>query len=299
MDANVEAHRQPQAAFIQECNMVDQIQTLAELSEKDASGRKREIYEELRRLTGVPMVALIFRHLATHSGVLEQTWTAIEPVLRSGLLQEAAAKIAKQHASPALMPAIDANACKALGLDDASLRPVVNALDAYNRANPINLLTMLSLLARIDTATVAQPPVVQWTPPPPIPGPLSPMTAPADMPPHIRWLINDFGFGDRTQLDSIVPSLLRHLCETPTLLGVLHVVFVPRFRDGTLAAAIARLREALAQEAEQIAPSIAPIPLLESAPQVRQTLERFTGSWIPQMTIIGMALRHALTGFAN
>jgi hypothetical protein len=66
-----------------------------------------------------------------------------------------------------------------------------------------------------------------------------------------------------------------------------------------MAADIARLRDALVQEAERIAPSIAPIPLLESAPQVRQTIERFTGSWIPQMTIVGMALRHALTGFAN
>jgi hypothetical protein len=279
--------------------MADRIQTLAELSEATASGEKREIYAQLRRLSGVPMVALIFRHLATHPGLLEQTWTSIEPVLRTGLLQEAALKIAKQHASPALMPVIDANACKALGLDDASLRPVVNALDAYNRANPINLLTMLSLLGRIETATVALPPVVQWTPPAPIPGPLSPMTAPADMPPHIRRLINDFGFGDRTRLDPIVPSLLRHLCETPALLAVLHVVFVPQFRDGTMAAAIARLRDALVQEAERIAPSIAPIPLLESAPQVRQTIERFTGSWIPQMTIVGMALRHALTGFAN
>lgn len=279
--------------------MPQQAQILAELSEAAASGKKREIYAQLRRLSGVPMVALIFRHLATHPGLLEQTWTSIEPVLRSGMLQEAALKIAEEHTSPGLMPAIDANARKALELDDGTLRSVVNALDAYNRANPINLLTMLSLLKRVDTTTIAQPPATQWTPPAPIPGPLSPMTAPADMSPHIRRLINDFGFGDRTQFDPIVPSLLRHLCGTPTLLALLHVAFVPQFRDGTLAAAIARLRDALAQEAERLAPAIAPIPLLESAPQVRQTIERFTGSWIPQMTIIGMALRRALTGFAN
>jgi hypothetical protein len=279
--------------------MADQVQTLAELSETDASGEKREIYAQLRRLSGVPMVALIFRHLATHPGLLEQTWKSIEPVLRNGMLQEAALKTTEQHTMRSLMPPVDANARKALGLDDTTLGPVINALDAYNRANPINLLTMLSLLRRLKTTTISQPPTMQWAPPAPIPGPLSPMTAPADMPLHIRHLINDFSFGDRTQLDPIVPSLLRHLCSTPALLAVLHVVFVPQFRDGTLAAAIARLREALAREAERLAPGIGPIPLLESAPQVRQTIEGFAGSWIPQMTIIGMALRRALTGFAS
>jgi hypothetical protein len=279
--------------------MADQIQTLAELSEADASGEKREIYAQLRRLSGVPMVALIFRHLATHPGLLEQTWKSIEPVLRNGMLQEAALKITEQHTMLGLMPPVDANARKALGLDDNALGPVINALNAYNRANPINLLTMLGLLRRLETTTISQPPAVPWTPPAPIPGPLSPMTAPADMPTHIRRLINDFGFGDRTELDPIVPSLLRHLCSTPALLAVLHVVFVPQFQDGRLAAAIARLREALTQEAERLAPVIGPIPLLESAPQVRQTIEGFTGSWIPQMTIIGIALRRALTGFAN
>src|SRR6185436_2132253 len=57
---------------------------LAELAERDATGGKAAIYAELKRLGGVPMVALIFRHLATRSGVLEWAWEAIGPAWRTG-----------------------------------------------------------------------------------------------------------------------------------------------------------------------------------------------------------------------
>ena len=76
---------------------------LPELSERDATGEKAAIYAEMRRLGGVPMVALIFRHLATLPGALEWAWTAIGPAWRTGQLQETAWRIAT--ASPAFATA--------------------------------------------------------------------------------------------------------------------------------------------------------------------------------------------------
>ena len=69
---------------------------LTELSERDARGDTAAIYAEMKRLGGVPMVALIFRHLATLPGALEWTWGAIGPAWRDGRLQEAAWKIARE-----------------------------------------------------------------------------------------------------------------------------------------------------------------------------------------------------------
>ena len=63
--------------------------TFNELSEVDASGSTAEIYAELRRLTGVPVVALIYRHIATHEGLLPHIWAALQPILKSGVLQDA------------------------------------------------------------------------------------------------------------------------------------------------------------------------------------------------------------------
>jgi hypothetical protein len=48
------------------------------------------------------------------------------------------------------------------------------------------------------------------------------------------------------------------------------------------------------REAAMLAPYIAPLPLLAATPAARTTIEEFTNSWIPLMTVIGFALRRAL-----
>ena len=98
--------------------------TLEEISETDASGRVAEIYAELRRLSGVPVVALIFRHLATHDGLLDQIWAALRPLLTTGVLQDAAARVVDENIPPDLIPPIDANVRCALGLDGVRMPPV-------------------------------------------------------------------------------------------------------------------------------------------------------------------------------
>ena len=77
---------------------------LAELAEREATGEKARIYAEMRRLGGVPMVALIFRHLATLPGGIEWAWAALEPAWKAGRLQEAAWKIAGEAPLEALTP---------------------------------------------------------------------------------------------------------------------------------------------------------------------------------------------------
>ena len=52
---------------------------LPELPESEATGDKARIYGEIRTLGGVPMVALIYRHLATLPGALEWMWEALSP----------------------------------------------------------------------------------------------------------------------------------------------------------------------------------------------------------------------------
>ena len=91
-----------------------------------------------------------------------------------------------------------------------------------------------------------------------------------------------------------MPSLLRHLCDAPGLLAVLHVVLVPQFKDGTLRQVVARLKSAMTHEATTLAPYIAPLPQLTATPSALTVMEEFTDSWIPQMTVIGFALKRAL-----
>lgn len=114
------------------------------------------------------------------------------------------------------------------------------------------------------------------------------------MAPHVRRLINDLGVGDRTALDPVVPSLYRHLTDWPAYLACLHVMLVPHFRDGTIARKTEAVRLAMASEAAQIAPLLPPMPRLAALTDVTATLLQFTTIVIPQMIVIGGAMRRSL-----
>ena len=51
---------------------------LPEISERDASGRVAELYDEIRRTIGLPLVNLVYRVLAA-SERLEDTWAELAP----------------------------------------------------------------------------------------------------------------------------------------------------------------------------------------------------------------------------
>jgi hypothetical protein len=270
--------------------------TLAEISEASATGSIADVYAELRELTGAPVVALIFRHLATHPGLLEQIWESLAPLMRTGALQETAWKITDESVPADLIPIIDGDVRLAVGLERETPQALLNAIDAYNRVNPVNLLVMLSLLQRLELAPASSKPIVTrtWAPPQPISGALSTMVRPADIPPHLRRVINDIGFGDRGTVDAVVPSLLRHFAVEPGLLGLLHVVLTPKFQDGSLRVATDALYAKMRDAAGELAAHLRPMPLLAGLPAPADTIKTFTSTWIPLMTLVGTALRRSL-----
>lgn len=268
---------------------------LPELAEADSPPHIRQIYSEIRKWTGGPIVALIFRNLATTPGVLEEVWDAIGPVFRAGRIQEAAWRVARETAPSGMMPPVEASAQVAIGLGGPAIDQLCNLFDAYNRANPVNLLSMLSLLERMKSdAPASLLSSAHWTPPTAIPGGLPMMTPLTALSPDLRRLINDFGFGDRSHIDPVVPSLYRHLTGWPGYLAVMHVTLVPHFRDGSIARATKHVQQAMKTESEAIAHHLPPLRRLPAAPHVKATLVHFTTTVIPQMIVIGHVLRSAL-----
>jgi hypothetical protein len=271
--------------------------TLAEISEASATGSIADVYAELRELTGAPVVALIFRHLATHPGLLEQIWESLAPLMQNGILQETAWKITGESIPPDLIPPIGGDLRQAVGLARETPHGLLNAIDAYNRVNPVNLLIMLSLLERLGLSSAAAKPMEKraWAPPPPISGALSPMVGPADIPPHLRRLISDLGFGDRGTAGAVVPSLMRHFAIEPGLLGLLHVILTPKLRDGSLKRTTDAFHARMRETARELAPHLRPMPLLAALPEPANTIKTFASTWIPMMTIVGTALRRSLS----
>lgn len=267
---------------------------LPELSEDRATGSTKEIYEQIKRLCGVPMVALIYRHLATLPGALEWAWSAIGPAMASGRLQEAAWRVARET-RPEPMAAFLRPALEALGIDDQGLREIRAVVEAYNRANPVNLLAVRCLARLIEGANskdtlawAAQP--AEWTPPPPL-GPLIPMVDLAAMPEPVAQLL--FAVASRgAQADiRVVPSLYRHFGNRPGFLALLVTLLLPRFEDGSISRSVRAIRASMDAPASELARGMIAPPAPDRG--IGAALERF-GRGIPEMITVGRLLEGAL-----
>ncbi len=142
---------------------------LAELRESDAAGEIAGIYEQIRRLWGVPYVSSLQRHLATRPGWLEWTWSALGPAFTSGVAQAAAWRAADGLAVPRLAP-LSRDALAVWGVDAAGEAAIRATCASFVRVSPVNLV-LSGLLRRLLTgerppgATGERRPA--WTPPAP------------------------------------------------------------------------------------------------------------------------------------
>lgn len=264
---------------------------LPELAEREASGDKARIYSEMRRLGGVPMVALVFRHLATLPGGLEWTWDAIGPAWREGRLQEAAWRIAGEAKLDPL-PSIPREALPPLGVNAAALDEIRVVLRAYNLANPENLMSVLCLQRLLQGGSSRTPsPPREWSPPV-APGPLVPMIDVAKAPPDVAALLDLVATPGDDGGPRLVQSLYRHFGHRPAFLALVVTLLLPRIRNGSIADSAAALRATMDGAASGLARTLSAPPAPH--PGVRTALERFGGNVIPQMIVVGALLERAL-----
>ena len=264
---------------------------LPELAEGDATGDKAAIYAEIRKLGGVPMVALIFRHLATLPGALEWMWSALGPAWRGGELQESAWQIAREAplAPIAVMPR---PALAALGIDEAALEEVRVVLAAYNRANPENLLSVLCMLRLLEGRASSRDFLIRPWNPPAAPGPLVPMGSIDGLPQELDALLELVAAPGEPGSPRVVQSLYRHLLHRPQFLALAVTLLKQRFDDGSIDAGVRHIHAAMARAADEIVARI-------SAPKaphrgVATVCERFGGVVIPQMIVVGRLLEQAI-----
>ena len=264
---------------------------LPELPEDEANGAIASIYEEIRYLGGVPMVALIFRHLATLPGALEWTWDALAPAWRSGQLQESAWRIAKEPPIEPIAP-ISRPALALLGVDDTGRDEIATVLAAYNRANPENLLSVLCLLSLAAGRGASRPyPSRPWIPPP-APGPLVAMGDVRSLSPDMAELLAKVGGPAPAGGVRVVQSLYRHFVHRPAFLALAVTLIRQRYDDGTLFAGASRVHEAMSRAAEEIVQGLSSPPAPD--PGIVPVCSRFGGTIIPGMIVAGRLLDEAM-----
>jgi hypothetical protein len=271
---------------------------LAEIREEGAPPDIAALYESLRRATGVPLVNLIHRHLATLPGVLPWAWQAIRPPLESGRLAEARGRLAAALPLPLFAP-LPAAGWRAAGLAPEERPRVAALVEVYDRGNLTNLILLTALrraLEGVAAEAEAAPPPAATPPPPamlPTPPPLPRLEA---LPPEVAARVQALAARHAPPEAGVTPSLYLHLAHWPALPAALPGWLAPLLEPAALASA----RDATVRLAEREADSLRPLLAVGAGvpaphgPAVLAVVTRFTREVIPGMVPVGLALRRLL-----
>lgn len=261
---------------------------LAEVAEAEASGETRYIYEEIRRLTGVPFVALIYRHLATIPQALVSVWQAVAPLMESGELQECAWAVARDAW---IGPGADLPA-DVLALGDEQLARIADVIHAYNRANPVNLGIVCVIRDAASRTTWASGSAARapWTPPPMIRS-LPALRALDELSPELRARVAAFAKPGSDGTPVLVPTLYRHLAHWPPFLSLAQREVEARVATPAFQEAADRFRIAMQEKVKLF--SLSSSSTGEILKGLTPLLDRFSGV-IPEMVIVGNFLSRTL-----
>lgn len=255
------------------------------VDEASATGRTAEIFADIRRTMGIPLVTSIWRGLAGMGDSLDQVWALTRPIHESGLPEQALARVIAGTALPLPEP-LPPPLLGCIGLSQADLRDSRTILAAYNRSNGLNLVALAALVTPAAPGSPGQAQSASLPDWPPL-RPLLPQPAiDADTWTLIRH-VNRFG---APGMDAGVATLWRHLAHWPGLLGVVHCGFAPLQASGAIDAASAQMVTLALQEGARMA-SFRPTELGLS----QQALDTITGyvrspAQVARMVTLGHAL---------
>lgn len=269
--------------------------TLAEIREGEAPPEIAAIYAALRAASGVPLVNLIWRHLATMPGALPWAWDATRAALESGAVAAARGRLAARVPLPAGLLPVDEAAWRAAGLDPAARAAVLAVVETYNRGNLTNLVLLTALRRALEGApAVAAPLPAAAVAEPPLPE-VPPLPVLAALPEATRAQVRDLAARHAgAAAGGVVPSLYLHLAHWPALLAALPAWI------GPVLAGLDAARAATVAVAEEEAAALRPLLAIGAGvpgghrDAVLAALTRFTTAVIPEMVPVGLALRRVL-----
>lgn len=275
--------------------------TLAAVRPGEEGADAARIFEELRSLSGIGVVPLLYRVLATDPDALSWCWDVLAPAFRQGLVAMAA-QAAAGPLSGRRHPRLPATAGAVLGLSSADLAEARAVVAGFNRANPQNLAALSLLEQGLREGAIAELPAAD---PVPVPGPLPelglPHRLPLDpqaLPPQQAALVEWLSTRGGQEATTITPTLWRCLAHWPPLLALAATVLEPLHAGGAVEEAAGAIRRSVvaALRSRPGTPSTlrsvaAPAP--EQAGHIQRTIAVFGGK-IPEMILSGHVLAHLL-----
>ncbi len=202
------------------------------IREADATGEVAALYSDIRATLGVPVVNLIWRHLAVFPGGLQWAWESLKPLYGSGAIMAEASALRDGLEIPAL-PGLTTSSLAALGLGSSDVVRISMILSAYERSNAMNMIALAALLARLEGTETQQDSTARSSASEAVvKGEMPPLLALDEMEPHVRALVEALNaVGGRTE---ILASMYRHLANWPPYLSVVSALITPFAADGRL-----------------------------------------------------------------
>jgi len=277
---------------------------LPAVTEAAATGETAEIFADIRRVLGVEVVNLIWRHLATIFGALPWVWGMLRPLYADGTIAAEATALHGDLALPKLPP-FPAEALAAVDLLGGDIGVISNILAAYDRTNAMALIALSALLCRLDGERPAPDTAVSRA----LGGaseltvliPLPVLPSIAGLLPATAQLVSTLNRLGTRREGAILASMYRHLAYWPAYLALAWALIAPLDSEGSLDRAIADAAKKARMRADRVAarlwgPSgLSLDPALAAA--IRAAIEPFASDVIPKMVVI-CALLHADTGDA-
>ena len=272
------------------------------ITEAAATGEIASIYADIRRVLGVDVVNLIWRHLATIDGALPWAWGTLRPLYADGLVITEATVLHRALALPPV-PAVPAEVFAGLGLEPNDLTAIREVLAAYDRTNAMALVALTALRARLDgrapsDAEAAEPAALAAAPPIGLPRLLNLTEMPAYTAALVT-LLNGLG----TQCPGpVLASMYRHLAHWPSYLSFAWLSLAPLDTDGQLAIAIDAAQDAARTRGPPSGSAGCfgdPTAASALAAAIGVAIEPFVGDVIARMVVICAFLRRATESAAG
>ena len=266
------------------------------ITEDDATGEVAQLYADIRKTLGIPLVNLIWRNLATMPGALAWAWRSVKPLYESGLIRNEAVALVESQQLPDV-PQLPTAALRAVGVDAQAETAIHAILDSYGRSNPFNLVSLCTLLAMLRNEPAYQPvqPVANRPAHPlnvKLPTLVNVHETSDDTAELIR-AVNRLGARGR---DHILVSMPRHLAHWPGFLALYWALIAPLDANGDLHRCIDSVRANAQACGARLANSIgqSPQPRADARDAIETTLDDFCRNAICRMIPVVSLLKQAM-----
>jgi len=265
------------------------------IREDDATGDVAAIFGDLHATLGIPLVNLIWRHLATIPGGLAWVWTLVKPLYVCGELDRLSHETSALVSFPTLKPLPDC-VWDGVGIDRNARQVIARLIESYDRGNGGNflaLLTAVSVLRDGLPTSRGSGHVGQAKSSHPESEGLPRLLGLSELSPPVLALVHRLDEFGRLGSSDAIASLYRHLAHWPAFLSMAYTALEPHQRNGEFASAQQRviafgrqqsvvLVNHVNGELSQLGP--------DAAKAVLGALDEFTRLMIGRMIVMGKAM---------